>query len=192
MAILRRALLTVAIAPPALAASGELRRGERSIGSPQARQTVVEYFSLTCRHCAAFAQEALPELKAKWIAPGKLRWIFHDFPTDMAALRAAMVARYLPPDRYEQFIATLFASQSRWAYAENGEGALWLLASDAGMDRATFDHAVIDTDLRDWIVGHARDAESRWHVSATPSFLIGDRLYEGAMTASEFARLLAS
>ena len=69
---------------------------------------------------------------------------------------------------------------------------LWLLASGAGMDRGTFDHALVDTELRDWIVGQAIEAESRWHVGATPSFLIKDRLYEGAMSASEFARILAS
>ncbi len=42
-----------------------------SIGSPQARLTAIEWFSLTCPHCAAFAREALPELRAKWIDAGQ-------------------------------------------------------------------------------------------------------------------------
>ena len=191
MAILRRTLLSIALAPPAFAAPEDSVRGERSMGSPKARVTSIEYFSLTCPHCAAFALGALPELKAKWIAPGKLRWVYYDFPTDIAALQAAMVARYLPPERYERFIDTLFAAQDHWVFgAGSVPDVLWPLASDAGMDRATFDRALADTGLQDWIVGRARDAESRWHVDATPSFVINGKLYTGAMSAGEFAIIL--
>lgn len=161
------------------------------MGSPQAKLTAIECFSLTCPHCAAFARESLPELKAKWIDTGKLRWVFYDFPTDIAALQAAMVARYLPPERYELFIGTLFADQDRWVFgAGSVPDALWPLASDAGMDRATFDRALADDGLRDWIVDRARDAQARWHVTATPSFVINGKLYAGAMSANEFAVIL--
>ena len=191
MAILRRALLAVALASSALAAPVDASRAERSIGAAQARLTSIEYFSLTCPHCAAFALQSLPEIKARWIAPGKLRWVFHDFPTDKAALQAAMVARHLPPERYERFVTTLFAEQDRWVFgAGSVPDALWPLAGDAGMDRTTFDAALADSGLQDWIVGRALDAEARWHVSATPSFMIHGRLYPGAMTASEFAVIL--
>jgi protein-disulfide isomerase len=161
------------------------------MGSPQAKLTAIECFSLTCPHCAAFALQSLPELKTKWIDTGKLRWVFYDFPTDIAALQAAMVARYLPPDRYDRFIDTLFADQDRWVFgAGSVPDALWPLASDAGMDRTTFDRALADDGLRDWIVDRARDAQARWHVTATPSFVINGKLYAGAMSANEFAVIL--
>ena len=161
------------------------------MGSPQARSTAVECFSLTCPHCAAFARDSLPELKAKRIAPGKLRWVLYDFPSDKAALQAAMVARYLPPERYERFIDTLFANQDRWLFgAGSVPDALWPLAADAGMDRTTFDRALADSKLQDWIVQRALDAEQRWHVDATPSFVINGKLYKGAMSAGEFAIIL--
>ena len=160
MVILRRTLLSVALASPAFAAPADASRAERSMGSPQARLTAIELFSLTCPHCAAFARDSLPELKAKWIAPGRLRWVFYDFPTDKAALQAAMVARTLPPERYERFIDTLFATQDRWVFgAGSVPDALWPLAGDAGMDRTTFDRALADTALQDWIVQRALDAE---------------------------------
>jgi protein-disulfide isomerase len=161
------------------------------MGSPQAKLTAIECFSLTCPHCAAFALQSLPELKTRWIDTGRLRWVFYDFPTDIAALQAAMVARYLPPERYERFIDTLFAEQDRWVFgAGSVPDALWPLASDAGMDRTTFDRALADDGLRDWIVDRARDAQARWHVTATPSFVINGKLYAGAMSASEFAVIL--
>jgi protein-disulfide isomerase len=163
------------------------------MGSAGAPMVATEFFSLSCSHCAAFAREALPELKATWITPGRLRWIYHDFPTDLAALQAGAVARYLPLERYDRFIETLFAAQDRWAFGTgNVTDALWKLAGEAGMSRATFDQAVADKELRDWIVAQETAAEQRWHVDATPSFVIKDKLYAGAMSAREFATILGS
>ncbi|MFZ0021810.1 MAG: thioredoxin domain-containing protein [Acetobacteraceae bacterium] len=193
MTILRRTLLSVVLASPAIAAPADTTRAERSMGSPEARLTSIECFSLTCPHCADFALKSLPELKARWIASGMLRWVFYDFPTDVAALQAAMVARYLPPEQYEPFIDTLFAQQDHWVFgAGSVPDALWALAKDAGMARPTFEQALSDDGLRDWIVGRALDAQRRWHVDATPSFVINGRLYTGALSATEFATILAS
>ena len=69
--------------------------------------------------------------------------------------------------------------------------SLWPLASDAGMDRTTFDRALVDTGCRTGSSDSALDAEQRWHVDATPSFVINGKLYTGAMTAREFATILA-
>ena len=83
--------------PAPAAPAGDQRKTERSLGDPAAKVTVQEFFSLTCTHCAAFAQETMPEIEKTLIAPGKLRFVYHDFPLDQVALTAAMVARYLPP-----------------------------------------------------------------------------------------------
>ncbi len=40
--------------------------GELTLGDPAAPITIVEYSSLTCRHCAAFHTETLPALKEKY------------------------------------------------------------------------------------------------------------------------------
>jgi protein-disulfide isomerase len=154
---------------------------------------VIECFSLTCPHCADFALQSFPAIRSKWIDPGRLRWVYYDFPTDGAALLAAMVARSLPPERYEPFVVTLFASQAKWAYGSKDiAAALWLPASEAGMDRSRFDKAVADKHLRDWIVSRAMDAQTRWNVDATPGFVIDGKLYEGAMSADAFSQLLGS
>jgi protein-disulfide isomerase len=196
MPIERRTLLSVVLAGAAraaLAAPSNAPEGERAIGHPSAKHTVIECFSLTCPHCADFALNSLPAIKARWIAPGRLRWVFYDFPTDGTALHAAMVARYFSLDQYAPFINRLFGSQAVWAYqAANPTDALWLQASDAGMDRATFDHAIADTHLRDWIVSRATDAQTQWNIDATPGFIIDGKLYEGAMSADTFSQILGS
>ena len=177
----------------AIAAPDGTPEATRSLGGPTAMHTVIECFSLTCPHCADFALNSLPALEAKWIAPGRLRWVFYDLPTDGAALQAAMVARYQPEERYERFIDKLFTNQAIWAYGSgNPTDALWQQASDAGMDRTTFDHAIADTHLRDWIISRATDAQKQWNVNATPGFVIDGKLYEGAMSADAFSQILGS
>ena len=83
--------------------------------------------------------------------------MFYDFPTDIAALQAAMVARHLPPERYERFIDTLFAAQDRWVF---GAGSVPDVRS--GRWRATPAWTVRRSTgrsptpaLQDWIVGRA-------------------------------------
>jgi hypothetical protein len=63
----------------------------RALGDPSAKVVITEYFSLTCTHCAAFAKETMPKIEKDLIQPGKVRFVFHDFPLDQVALTAAMV-----------------------------------------------------------------------------------------------------
>src|SRR5438067_6939922 len=87
---------------------------DRILGKPDAPVTIIEYASLTCPHCAHFTTDVLPQLKEKWIDAGKAKLVLRDFPLDEPALRAAMVARCAPAERYFPLIDTLFASQEKW------------------------------------------------------------------------------
>jgi protein-disulfide isomerase len=175
-----------------LAADGDQRETERSLGEPSAKVTVLEFFSLTCTHCARFALSTMPEVEKDLIAPGKIRFVFHDFPLDQVALTAAMVARYLPPPQYYPFVSALFANQDRWAFARgvNPTEELWKMAALAGMGRATFDQAVADTDLRNWILQQQQADQDRWKIDSTPSFVINGKKTAGEMSYDAFRKLL--
>ena len=159
MTLTRRLLIATLAAVPALGAahaqSGDPRMVERSIGKPDAKVTVQEYFSLTCTHCAAFQKETFPDVKEKLIDTGRIRYIWRDFPLDQLALMAAMVARALPPAQYEPFITALLTSQDRWAFTRsiNPTEELAKFAALAGMPRATFDthdRATTSCSRRSW------------------------------------------
>ena len=193
MRLSRRLLLgivTAAAVRPALA--DDARKGERSFGKPDAKVTVDEFFSLTCSHCAAFSRNTMPELTRNLIDTGKLRFVYHDFPLDQVALLAAQIARALPPDRYEPFIAALLASQDRWAFARgiNYTDELWKFAALAGMARATFDSAVADTDLKNWILAQQAEDQKKYSIDSTPSFLINGQKYSGDMSYDAFVKLI--
>ena len=192
------AISAAAVAP--LRASGRRRpprrrrtSARRSVRSAIRRpRSVPEFFSLTCTHCAAFARGTMPRVEKDLIAPGKVRFVFHDFPLDQVALTAAMVARYLPPAQYHPFVTALLASQDRWAFARgiNTTEEIWKLAALAGMGRETFDQAIADTDLRNWILQQQQADQDRWKIDSTPSFVINGQKYAGEMSYDAFRKLL--
>lgn len=192
LAVVAGATLAQGFGRPLAARAGDLTRAERFIGQPNAKYTVNEYFSLTCSHCAAFAAETMPKVKSAFIATGKVRWVFHDYPLDQIALLAAQIARYLPVDRYEPFVEALFATQDRWAFNQdaNHTEELWKTAGLAGMNRATFDKAVADDDLKKWIVEQRQIATDKWKVDSTPSFVINGTKYAGEMSFDAFSKLV--
>jgi len=196
MLLTRRVLLSVVAASAVLGgaahAAGTDPEAPRSIGSPKAKTKVEEWFSLTCTHCARFGQEVFPEIKTKLIDTGKVEWVFRDFPLDQVALEAAMVAHYLPPDRYEPFVLALFASQDRWAFARgvNSTDELWKTAGLAGMSKDSFDKAIADQDLRKWILEQQQMAQKKWGVDSTPTFVVDGKVFPGEMSYDNFVKLI--
>ncbi len=192
LAVVAGATLAPSIGLRVAARAEDLTRAERSIGNPDAKMTVNEYFSLTCSHCAAFAVETMPKVKSDLIETGKVRWVFNDYPLDQVALLAAQVARYLPVDRYDPFINALFATQDRWAFARdaNHTEELWKTAGLAGMSRPTFDKAIGDNDLKTWILKQQQADQDKWKIDSTPSFVINGTKYTGEMSFDAFRKLI--
>ncbi len=179
-------------APPALAAD-DPRMAERSAGRADAPVTVIEYFSLTCGHCAAFHRETYPKVKSDLIESGRMRMVFRDFPLDGLALAAAAVARSLPPERYEPFISTLMSTQDRWAFNRGGDPReeLFKVAALAGMSRAKYDEVLADQALARAILAARVAGQQEHNVTSTPSFVFGTRTVPGNMAFARFAALVA-
>lgn len=175
MRLPRRTLLAAtALAAAPLAAraqAGDPRLSERGIGNPEAPVKVIEFFSLTCSHCAAFHRDTFPRVKRDMVERGAIRLIWRDFPLDQIALAAAAVARSLPAERYEGFIGTLLASQDRWAFTRGDPLAeLGKMAALAGMPKAQYDQVIGDEALKRAILEQRMVAEKEFSVQATPSF----------------------
>ncbi|BAJ79842.1 DsbA family protein [Acidiphilium multivorum] len=168
----------------------------RSLGNPNAPVTVYEYFSLNCPHCAEFATHALPKVIESYVKPGKVYYVFKDFPLNEDALWAAQIARALPAKAYYPFISELFRTQDEWAYApglktpKDYQNALFRYAALAGMDRTTFDAAIANKKLRAFVLNELNDAEKTYKVNSTPTFIINGRKREGAVSFDTFSSWL--
>src|SRR5947209_20599925 len=86
-------------------------------GDANAPVTIVEYASMTCSHCAAFANNVYPTLKSKYIDTGKVKFMLREFPLDPLATAGFMLAR-CAGDKREAMVALLFAQQKNWAFVE--------------------------------------------------------------------------
>src|SRR5215471_14450753 len=145
-------------------------KDDRILGKPDAPITIIEYASLTCPHCAHFANDVLPELKAKWIDTGKVKLVLRDFPLDEPALRAAMVARCAPPEKFYGFVDTFFKAQEEWAVARDPKAALQRLAQLGGMSKKDFEACLANKDAENKIVESRLVASQQLNVDSTPTF----------------------
>jgi len=169
----------------------EITKDDRILGKPEAPITIVEYASLTCPHCAHFANDVLPEIKKAWIDTGKARLVLRDFPLDEPALRAAMITHCAPPDRYYAFADTFFAAQEKWVRSTDYREALARLAKLGGMGKEEFDACLANTALENKIVEGRLKASQELNVDSTPTFFVNGSKLAGAPTAEEFEKLLS-
>ena len=202
MSLSRRLLLLTGLASTAglttlaqaRAAAADPRMSERSLGKPDAKLVVQEWYSLTCTHCARFSQVVFPEVKAKLIDTGRIRYVFHDYPLDQVALVAAMVARALPAERFEPFIQSLFASQDHWAFSQSNDPQTELakLAALAGMSHQTFQATIDDQGLKQAILDEQNTGQAKYKIDSTPSFIFGETLFSGEMDFATFQQKVAT
>ena len=170
-------LLAFALAGLGRAANADMpadpRMVEHGMGDPKAPVRIDEYYSLDCPHCARFETEILPQIKASYVDKGKVYIVFHDFPLHEAALRAAEIARCVPPDRFFAVVDTLFRVQSGWIQQtpEATLDGLKQQARFAGMTDAQIDACLNDHQLETEILQERLNAEKALMINATPTFI---------------------
>ncbi len=162
---------------------------ERSIGSPDAPVTMIEYFSLTCPACASFHNDVYDDLKEKYLDTGKVRFVYKEFPRDGVDLRAGMMARCADPRRYSGLIQVLFKSQPNWTRARDPIAEIAKIGRLAGIDDATFESCLASEALANGILAERQNASARG-VRSTPTFDIGGQLYAGSRSIEELSEII--
>ncbi len=117
---------------------------EKTLGDPAAPVTVVEYASMTCPHCARFANDTFDAFKTKYIDTGKAFYILREFPLDQLALVAIVGARCAPEDKFFPIVEKLFREQNDWAFVDKPAPALIARLADEGAERGQFRACIAD------------------------------------------------
>ncbi len=166
--------------------------GDMALGSADAKVTIVEYASMTCPHCAAFATEVFPKLKSEYIDTGKVRYIFREFPLDLKAAAGAMLARCIGKDdapKYFAVIDILFRSQNDWVMNNTTE-SLRRISKQAGLSNEAFEACLKDQKMLDAIKETQDWAVDKLKVNSTPSFFINGQLVRGETSFDAFQKII--
>jgi protein-disulfide isomerase len=164
-----------------------------AVGPAKAAVTITEYASMTCPHCAAFEQNVFPMLKSKYIDTGKVRFVFREFPLDIKAAAASMLARCIANDDAEKYLATidkLFKQQDQ--LVQYTKDTLEQIGAEAGMSEQAVEACVKDQALLDKLSADQKFAFEQLKVDATPTFIINGEMSKGAMSFEELDKKLKS
>ena len=165
-------------------------KSERTLGNPNAKVHVEEWYSLTCVHCGRFSETVFPQIKEKYIDTGKVFYIFKDYPLDKVALSATIVARSLPENQYMPFTSVLLKNLDQWAFRQNSDPMqeLQKYAALAGMSKNQFEQVINDPQLRDVILQEQKQADDRYKIDSTPTFVFNGKPVIGEMSIEAFGK----
>lgn len=162
---------------------------DMQLGKDDAKVTIVEYASMTCPHCAHFAETTFPELKTKYIDTGKARYILREFPFDPSAEAGFMLAR-CSKDNYFPMVDVLFRQQANWVGVNNTKDALLQIAKLAGFTQESFEACLTDQKLLDDVRSVQKRGADEFKVDSTPTFFINGKTYKGAMSIAEMSAII--
>lgn len=181
-------------------------------GNPDAPVKLVEYGSRTCPTCGRFAAEGVPELRAKYVATGKVSYEYRDFlvhgPPDFAL---ALLNQCVPTPRFFAVLDAIYANQRTFAtrleqleHTRSADIAAWQKLPPAqmatrfaealgfipfmkahGVTEARARQCLSDPTLIKRIAQANADAVNNQDIDGTPTFLVNGR----KMRAFDWLRL---
>ena len=179
--------------PTATLAAKPVSLPDMALGQSKAPITIIEYSSLTCPHCADFEENVLPMLQTKYIDTGKVRFVSREFPLDIQAAAASMLARCAANgDAPKYFEATTMLFKQQGPLMERTTDTLKAVGGRFGLTAEAVEACVEDQALLDKLTADQQFAFDELKVDATPTFFINGERLRGAMSFEEFEAKLTS
>jgi protein-disulfide isomerase len=163
-------------------------------GSASAPVWVIEVSDFQCPFCKQWHDQTYNALVDQYVKTGKIRLAYVNFPLAMhahawPAAEAAMCAG--AQGKFWPMHDALFATQNRWESLSSPTAAFDSLAQANGLDMKRWRTCVSSGEMKSLIEAD-HDRASRAGASATPSFMIGDKILTGAQPLPELQRAIDS
>ena len=164
--------------------------GRFYVGNADAPVAVIMYADYQCPGCAHYTNNFESNFEKEFVATGKVRMIFHDFPLSMRpnAVKAAVAARCagrVSSDAYWQMHDMLYANQRQWAAI--GEGSVntqfVTYAAQLGIDTTAFNSCLAESAETDTVLEFQR-ASNALGLPGTPSFAVNGKVVDAANAQS--------
>jgi protein-disulfide isomerase len=162
------------------------------MGSENAPVEVVEFADFECPACGSFANLTEPDVRARLVNTGQIRFRFVDFPLDIhrntwSAHEAAWCAA--EQGKFWEMHDLIFQHQDRWSTQATSRprGVLAPLARQLGLNMDQYESCVETRKFYPQIKANYDEAVRRG-IPSTPTFVIGGTQVNGAVSYDQFKR----
>jgi protein-disulfide isomerase len=158
------------------------------LGPAKAPVTVVEFSDFQCSFCRKFWSDTLPKLKATYIKPGKVRFIYRHFAilgnfSEQAAMASECAGEQ---EKFWEYHDRLFANQGGLAFTRS---KLEKYARELGLKTTHLKQCLTTEKYRKKVEGETAVAASLG-ARGTPTFFVNGRLMVGAQPFDLFRAVI--
>ncbi|HEY3113838.1 MAG TPA: DsbA family protein [Gemmatimonadaceae bacterium] len=163
-------------------------------GSASAPLWVIEVSDFQCPYCKQWHDQTYNAFLDQYVKTGKVRLAYVNFPLAShqyawPAAESAMCAG--AQGKFWPMHDALFATQARWEATSTPMVVFDSLAQANGLDMQRWRDCVTSGKMKPLIEAD-HDRAARAGASATPSFMIGDKILTGAQPLPELQRVIDS
>ncbi len=183
-------------------------------GNPKAKVRLLEFGALTCPHCAAFARDDLPKLRAAYVATGRVSYEYRPFLLNGVDFAPALLVLCQPPAAALHLADAFYADQAMWivpftkplpeaaqkqiaALPQNRQitafaafGGLDRFVRTRGITRARFDACTSDAANIARLNAIRKDADDNYGLTSVPTFAINGKTVPNTSTWGQLKPVL--
>lgn len=162
------------------------------LGSDSAPVEIIEYADFGCSACAVFTVLAGQDMKSRLISAGRVRWRFRDFvgPSHQNSLDAHLAGACAGEQgQFWPMHDQIMFNQQRWMRERNPAREFRDYARTVGIDVRRYD-ACVSSRSKLGQLDASKQEGLDIGVTATPSFVIDGKLYEGALPYDSLVTLV--
>ena len=164
-------------------------------GSAKAPVTVYEMSDFQCPYCRQFALSTFPALDSAYVASGRVRWVFINFPLTSIHANAAPAAEVAvcaaAQNAFWPVHDLLYRYQDVWAPLKEPAAFFLSLADSAQISKPALVACLRSPATREQVRAEAEGA-ARSGAASTPTFYIEGGLLTGAQPLPMFRQVLDS
>jgi protein-disulfide isomerase len=156
-----------------------------SLGNPQGKTTVVEFFDYNCGYC----KRAVSDMDAILKANPDVRFVLKEFPIlgqdSVDAHKVSFAVKTVAPEKYGDFHRALMSGEHA------NEARAIEVAKSLGVSEEALRAKMAEVSQDD-SVRQAYELATKLGITGTPSYIIGDEAVFGAVGESELNQKIAS
>ena len=165
-----------------------------SLGRDDAKITIKVFSSLTCPHCASFHNKIFENLKVDFIDKGLVKFEYHAFPLDLAALNAEIIVRcHVDNDKKFKLLGKIYKKQKKWAIGSDINkinNSIKMIGSETNLSNEKMDRCLENDKSQDEILNQRIEAQKKYKIESTPTIIINEKKYSGKVNYQEFKKII--